>query len=260
MSEASNHEILKLEHINRSFGGLQAVGDVTFHVKKGEFFSLIGQNGAGKTTLLNCINNFIPVDSGQIFFNEEEITSLKPIKIMNRGIARTFQHAELFTSLSVIDNIKVGLHQYIKGNLLGQLIYFGFARRVEEKIRADIEERIIDLLCLEPYRKAPVGTLPWGIQKRVDLARALASNPKLLLVDEPTEGMTLQEREDIMRYILLVREFWDVTVVMIEHDIKAVVDVSDRVGVMNFGQLIAIGEPQAVLDDPEVQRSYFGKG
>jgi branched-chain amino acid transport system ATP-binding protein len=259
MNEAGGYGILNLEHVKRSFGGLQAVDDVSFHVKKGEFFSLIGPNGAGKTTLLNCINGFIPADSGKISINNEEITSLKPAENMKRGIGRTFQHAELFRSMSVIDNIKVGLHQHIRGNLLGQLIYFGFARRVEEKFRADIEERIIDLLCLEPYRKAPVGALPWGIQKRVDLARALASNPKLLLVDEPTEGMTLQEREDIMRYVLIVREFRDVTVLMIEHDIKAVVDVSDRVGVMNFGKLIAVGEPQAVLDDPEVQRTYFGK-
>jgi branched-chain amino acid transport system ATP-binding protein len=251
--------ILKTYKLYKFFGGIQALTNIDLAIEKGEFFSLIGPNGAGKTTLLNCINSFYHPTSGTIFFQEEEITGLKPHEIIMRGIGRTFQHAELFGHMSVLDNIKVGRHIHMRSNTWRSLLFYGFARSEERAQRKIIEDEIIELLELEPYRKEAVGSLPWGIQKRVDLARALASDPKILLLDEPTGGMSLEEREDMIRFILTVREFRDVTIIMIEHDIRSVFDVSDRIAVLNFGKLIAVGDQETILKDSEVQRSYFGK-
>ena len=251
--------LLKLENIARSFGGIQALNEVTLSIDTGELFSLVGPNGAGKTTLLNCISAFVRPDIGSISFKGEEISSLKPHEIIRRGICRTFQHAELFVHMSVLDNIKTGRHIMMHTGLLRALIYYGAARREEVAHRESIEKEIIDLLDLEQFRKNVVGSLPWGIQKRVDLARALASKPEILLLDEPTGGMSLEEREDMVRYILTVREFWDITIIMIEHDMRTVFDISDRIGVLNFGNLVAVGDPDTIFKDPEVNKSFFGK-
>lgn len=252
-------DLLVIEKVEKSFGGIQALTMVSLTIKSGELFSLVGPNGAGKTTLLNCISAFIHPDWGTIFFKNEDITSLRPHKIVGRGIGRTFQHAELFSHMSTLDNIKTGRHIHMRTGLISGLFYYGFARREELTHRGNIELEIIDLLDLEPFRKEPVGALPWGVQKRVDLARALASKPELLLLDEPTGGMSLEEREDIVRYILTVKEFWDITIIMIEHDMRTVFEISDRIGVLNFGNLIAVGDQEAILEDPEVNRSFFGK-
>lgn len=254
-----NKDLLKLENISRSFGGLQALNSVSLLINSGELFSLVGPNGAGKTTLLNCISAFIRPDWGSISFKGEKITNKGPHEIIKRGIGRTFQHAELFAHMSVIDNIKTGRHILMRTGPLRALLYYGPARREEIMHREIIEREIIDLLDLEPFRKEIVGALPWGIQKRVDLARALASKPEILLLDEPTGGMSLEEREDMVRYILTVREFWDITIIMIEHDMKTVFDISDRIGVLNFGNLIAVGDQETIFKDPEVNRSFFGK-
>jgi branched-chain amino acid transport system ATP-binding protein len=252
-------DLLVIEKVDKSFGGIQALTTVNLTIKSGELFSLVGPNGAGKTTLLNCISAFIHPDWGTILFKNEEITSLRPHKIVDRGIGRTFQHAELFSHMSTLDNIKTGRHIHMRTGLISGLFYYGFARQEELTHRGNIEVDIIDLLDLEPFRKEPVGALPWGVQKRVDLARALASKPELLLLDEPTGGMSLEEREDIVRYILTVKEFWDITIIMIEHDMRTVFDISDRIGVLNFGNLIAVGDQKSILEDPEVNRSFFGK-
>lgn len=251
--------MLILDQVSRSFGGIQALNEVTLSINQGELFSLVGPNGAGKTTLLNCISAFIHPDWGSIYYKDEEITALNPHNIINRGIARTFQHAELFIHMSVLDNIKTGRHIHMHTGIMSGLIHYGFARREEIIHRSDIEKEVVDLLDLEPFRKDTAGSLPWGIQKRVDLARALASKPKLLLLDEPTGGMSLEEREDMVRYILTVKEFWDVTIIMIEHDMRTVFDISDRVGVLNFGNLIAVGDQESIFQDPEVKRSFFGE-
>jgi branched-chain amino acid transport system ATP-binding protein len=254
-----NTPIIVIDKVSRSFGGIQAVNNVSLSVMPQELFSLIGPNGAGKTTLLNCISAFLHPNAGKIIFKDEEITRLKSHKIITRGISRTFQHAELFRHMSVLDNIKTGRHILMRTGMLQALIYKGFASKEETTHRGMIEEEIVDLLDLEPYRKEMVGSLPWGIQKRVDLARALASQPNVLLLDEPTGGMSLEEREDMVRYILTVREFRHITIIMIEHDMRTVFDISDRIGVLNFGNLIAVGDPETVLKDPEFNRSFFGK-
>lgn len=251
--------ILEIDEISKSFGGLQALDTVSLSIESGDLFCLVGPNGAGKTTLLNCVSAFIHPSKGNISYNGEEITRLNPHEIIGRGIGRTFQHAELFNHMSAIDNIKTGRHILMRSGLIGSLFYYGPARREEVAHRTSIEKEIIDLLDLEPYRKAVVASLPWGIQKRVDLARALASKPQVLLLDEPTGGMSLEEREDMVRYILTVREFWDITIVMIEHDMRTVFDISDRIGVLNFGNLIAVGDPETIFKDPEVNKSFFGK-
>lgn len=251
--------MLEVRNLYKVFGGIQAVVGVSLSIEKGEFFSLIGPNGAGKTTLLNCVSAFYHPTSGSILFEGQEISHLKANRIIRRGIGRTFQHAELFGHMSVLDNIKVGRHILMRANTWQGLLFYGFASAEERTHRRAIEDEIIELLELEPFRKEPVGSLPWGIQKRVDLARALASNPKILLLDEPTGGMSLEEREDMIRFILTVREFRDITIIMIEHDLRSVFDVSDRIGVLNFGKLIAVGDQDTILKDPEVQRSYFGK-
>jgi branched-chain amino acid transport system ATP-binding protein len=251
--------ILDLKKISRSFGGIQALNHVDLTIRAGELFSIVGPNGAGKTTLLNCISAFIHPNQGAIYYKEQEITFLSPHEITTIGIARTFQHAELFNRMSVLENIKTGRHIHMRSGLVRGLIHYGFARREEIIHRAEIEKEIVDLLDLEAFRKEIVGSLPWGIQKRVDLARALASKPDVLLLDEPTGGMSLEEREDMVRYILTVKEFWNVTIIMIEHDMRTVFDISDRIGVLNFGNMIAVGSQDSIFQDPLVRKSFFGQ-
>jgi len=253
------HYQLKVEDLHLSFGGLKALSGVSTGVVKGEIFSIIGPNGAGKTCLLNCINRFYQPDRGKIIFEGRNITDLKAHRIATLGIARTFQNVELFAHMTVLDNIKLGGHVHLKSGVFSGGIYFGKARREEMTFRKHIEEKIIDLLEIEHIRKQPVHTLPYGLQKRVELARALAMRPKILLLDEPCAGMNLEETEDIARFVLDINDEWDVTIILIEHDMGVVMDISDRVCVLDFGQKIAEGEPATIRHNEHVIKAYLGE-
>ncbi len=250
---------LKLDGISLSFGGVSVVTNVAMSIRRGEIFAIIGPNGAGKTCLLNCINRFYHPYRGTILFDGEDITRLRAHQIASLGIARTFQNVELFKGMTVLDNIKLGRHVHLKTGLLSAGYYFGRARRTELELREEIEETIIDLLEIEHIRKKRVGALPYGLQKRVELARALAMKPKLLLLDEPVTGMNLEETEDIVRFILDIHEVWGVTIILIEHDMGVVMDISDRVAVLDFGVKIAEGSPLQVRHDENVIKAYLGE-
>ena len=257
MDESEKYH-LKLEDIHLSFGGLKALSGVTTGVKKGEIFSIIGPNGAGKTCLLNCINSFYQPERGKIRLEGQDITNLKAHRIATMGIARTFQNVELFAHMTVLDNIKLGGHVHLKSGVFSGGIYFGKTRREEMQFRKHIEEKIIDLLEIEHIRKQPVHTLPYGLQKRVEVARALAMRPKILLLDEPCAGMNLEETEDIARFVLDISEEWDVTIILIEHDMGVVMDISDRVCVLDFGQKIAEDVPVKIRHNEHVIKAYLG--
>ncbi|MGB9617405.1 MAG: ABC transporter ATP-binding protein [Desulfomonilaceae bacterium] len=251
--------ILEVRNLFLSFGGVQVLTDVSLGVKKGEIFTIIGPNGAGKTCLLNCINRFYQPAKGEILFQGIDITRLKSHQIAALGIARTFQNVELFKGMTVLDNIKLGRHVHLKTGLLSAGYFFGKARETELALRKEIEENIIDLLEIEHIRKKRVGALPYGLQKRVELARALAMKPKLLLLDEPVTGMNLEETEDITRFILDIHEEWGVTIILIEHDMGVVMDISDRVTVLDFGVKIAEGTPEEIRKDERVIKAYLGE-
>ena len=250
---------LQVEDIQLSFGGLKALNGVSTGVKKGEIFSIIGPNGAGKTCLLNCINRFYHPETGRVIFEGQDISSVKPHKIAKLGIARTFQNVELFAHMSVLGNIKLGAHVHMKSGFLSGGIYYGKCRNEEMAFRKEIEEEIVDLLEIEHIRKSIVHTLPYGLQKRVELARALAMKPKILLLDEPATGMNLEETEDIARFILDINEEWGVTIVLIEHDMGVVMDISDRICVLDFGIKIAEGKPKEIRHNEHVIKAYLGE-
>lgn len=251
---------LRLDHIHLNFGGLQALAGVSAGVKGGEIFSIIGPNGAGKTCLLNCINRFYHPQRGRITFEGRDITNLKAHKIASLGIARTFQNVELFGHMTVLDNIKLGAHVHIKSGSFSGGLYYGKARNEEMALRQHIEEEIIDLLEIEQIRKKIVHTLPYGLQKRVELGRALAMRPHILLLDEPATGMNLEETEDIARFILDINEEWGVTIILVEHDMGVVMDISDRICVLDFGQKIAEGRPEEIRHNERVIKAYLGEG
>jgi branched-chain amino acid transport system ATP-binding protein len=233
--------------------------EVGFTVSRGELFSIIGPNGAGKTSMLNCISGRYPPSSGAICFKGDDITRVPTSRRAALGIGRTFQNLALFGHMSVLDNIMVGRHHLLRNNFVtGALYWLGGARREELAHRHDVEA-IIDFLEIEPVRRATAGTLSYGLRKRVELARAIALKPDLLLLDEPMAGMNLEEKEDMARYIVDLNEEWGMTVVMIEHDMGVVMDISHRVMVLDFGRKIAEGLPHEVLANEHVRKAYLGE-
>ncbi len=250
--------LLEVRDVSLSFRGVRALSHVTFRVGRGELFSIIGPNGAGKTSMLNCISGRYTPTEGRVVIDGRDVTAMKPSARAGLGIGRTFQNLALFNHMTVLDNIMVGRHHLLRNNVAtGALYWLGGAQREELAHRRQVEE-IIDFLEITPIRKSIAGTLPYGLRKRVELARAVALKPHLLLLDEPMAGMNLEEKEDMARYINDLNAEWGMTVVMIEHDMAVVVDISDRVLVLDFGRKIAEGEPDAVMADSEVKKAYLG--
>ena len=258
-AEPGSAALLSIENISLRFGGLKALSDVSFHVRPGELFSIIGPNGAGKTSMLNCISGRYSPTEGRVRFDGEDVTRLKPNRRAAIGIGRTFQNLALFSHMTVLDNIMVGRHHLMKNNFLtGALYWFGGAQKEELEHRRKVEE-VIDFLDIQHVRKATAGTLSYGLRKRVELARAVALEPKLILLDEPMAGMNLEEKEDMARYIVDLNEEWGMTIIMIEHDMGVVMDISHRVMVLDFGRKIAEGLPAEVLANEHVRKAYLGE-
>jgi len=244
--------------ISVSFGGLTALRRVVFEVNQGELFSIIGPNGAGKTTIFNCISRFYDVDEGTFIFKGRDITRISPHAVAGLGIARTFQNIELFKNATVIDNLLLGRHRHRRSNLLTEVFFTGSVRRQERRNREKAEE-IIDFLDLQAYRDQVVAGLPYGVQKIVELGRALTLEPELLLLDEPSAGMNVEEIEDLAFWITDIKEELGLTIIMVEHNMRLVQEISDRVLALNFGEAIAQGTPGEVLAHPEVKNAYLGE-
>lgn len=256
--QGENKPVISIQNLSLKFGGLQALNDVSVDIKSGEILAIIGPNGAGKTSFFNCINGFYHPYRGQILYRGKDLTHLKPHKIAALGIARTFQNIELFSGLSALDNLMAARHIHMKRGALSGCLFFGPTRQEEIAHRGKIEE-IIDLLEMESIRKKVVGSLPYGERKKVDLARALCMDPKVLLLDEPMAGMNVEEKEDMARFVLDIYELKNIPIVLIEHDMDVVMDITHRIAVLDFGIKIAEGLPKEIKNNERVLKAYLGE-
>jgi branched-chain amino acid transport system ATP-binding protein len=250
--------LLEIRDVSKAFGGVQAVSKVGLDVAKGALMSVIGPNGAGKTSLLNMISGFYHPDRGTILLEGTDVTHAAPSKIAEHGVARTFQNIALFRGMTVLDNLMLGRHVHMKSGVLSAFLYWGLAQKEEVAHRKRVED-IIDFLRIQDLRRRPCGSLAYGLQKRVELGRALALDPKVLLLDEPMGGCNHEEKEDMARFILDVNEEWGTTIILIEHDMGVVMDISDRVAVLDMGLKIAEGTPDEVRANPQVIKAYLGE-
>jgi len=269
--ESQNRVKIRIENLSLAFGGVKALDDISVEIRENEILAIIGPNGAGKTCLLNCISGFYKPQKGEIYYDTRRITRIRPDRAARLGLARTFQNIELYTGLSTLDNIMAARHVLMKQNFLASSLYFGWAHSEEIEHRRTVED-IIDFLEIEPIRKRVVGVLPYGMRKRVELGRALALEPTVLLLDEPMAGMNLEEKEDVARFIIDIFEGQGVTypetpvlrdgvncIILVEHDMGVVMDIADRVVVLDFGRKIAEGTPDEIRANPEVIAAYLGQ-
>lgn len=250
--------LLEFDHVNLSFKGVKALTDVSFHVEEDELFAIIGPNGAGKTSTFNCLNGVYKPQEGDIRWKGESILGMRPDRVAALGIARTFQNIELFAHMTVLENITLGRYVRTDVGWMSGAMWLGKAK-AEEMANRELVEDIVDLLEIEAWRKYPVGLLPYGVQKRVELGRALAMEPELLLLDEPVAGMNLEETEDMARFILDIREELGISMILVEHDMGLVMDIADRVLVLDFGRVIGQGLPAEVQSNEDVIKAYLGE-
>ena len=249
---------LRVKNIYLNFGGVMALHEVDLTVRTGELVSIIGPNGAGKTSLLNCITGYYHPQKGEILFNGEDVTSFRPHEITRKGIGRTYQNIELFPGMTVLANMLLARHLYCDYSI-GSAALFTSSVRKQEVLHRQVLEELIDFLEMQPIRKKPVGSLPYGMRKRVELGRALALEPKLLVLDEPFAGMTLEEKEDMVRFLLELNSAWGQTMILVEHDMSIVMSISQRIMVLNFGEKIAEGTSEVIQNHPEVIKAYLGE-
>ncbi len=254
----SKGEFLSIKDLSIHFGGVTALDHINLNVSQGEVHALIGPNGAGKTTLLNCISRIYKANEGQVFFKGKDISGLKTHLIVSRQIARTFQNIELFKDMTVMDNILLGCHFKRKTGLFSDILFWGKSRQQEMELREQVEN-IIDFLNLQAYRNLSINNVPYGVQKNVELGRALVMEPKLLLLDEPSSGLNIEETQDLAFWIEDIKEEFGITILLVEHDMRLVMDICDKATALDYGRVLATGTPKEVVEDPEVVKSYLGE-